>query len=229
MSLSRRFLVALFRALSDAVFRVHADALASVPAQGPLILVMNHINILEIPLIYARLQPRPVHGLVLADHWKNPLVAWGLNACGSIPLQRGGGNLASIKKALEVLSAGEILLMMPEGRRSGNGQLQNTHPGVVLLALKSNAPILPIVTHGGEKYKGNLKKLRRTDFYIALGRTFTLKAGNGMLDSRTRKQMLDEVMYQLAAVLPPEYRGVYANMPDATQNHLEFCLNGPGL
>ena len=59
MSLSRRFLVLLFRLLSDAVFRVHAGPLASVPARGPLIIVMNHINILEIPLIYSRLQPRP--------------------------------------------------------------------------------------------------------------------------------------------------------------------------
>jgi 1-acyl-sn-glycerol-3-phosphate acyltransferase len=223
MSLSRRFLVLLFRALSDAVFRVHAEPLAGVPASGPLIIVMNHINILEIPLIYARLQPRPVHGLVLADHWKNPVVAWGLNACGSIPLDRSGGNLASIKRSLDVLKAGEILLIMPEGTRSGNGQLQHAHPGVVLLALKSNAPILPIVTHGGEKYKGNLKKLRRTDFFITLGKPFTFKAGSGALDNQARKQMLDEMMYQLAAVLPPEYRGVYANLSEATQDHLEFC------
>ena len=223
MSLSRRFLVALFRGLSDAIFRVHPEPLAGVPARGPLIIMMNHINILEIPLIYARLQPRPVHGLVLADHWKNPLVAWGLNACASIPLQRGGGNLESIKKALDVLSAGEILLIMPEGTRSGTGQLQHAHPGVVLMALKSQAPILPIVTHGGEKYKGNLKKLRRTDFHIAVGKPFTLKAGEGTLDSQARKQMLDEMMYQLAALLPPEYRGVYANLTDATQKKLEFC------
>ena len=223
MSLSRRFLVILFRLLSDSVFRVHAEALAGVPAWGPLIIVMNHINILEIPLIYSRLQPRQVHGLVLASHWKNPLVAWGLNDCGSIPLQRGSGNLESIKKALDVLSAGEILLIMPEGTRSGNGQLQSASPGVVLLALKSKAPVLLIVTHGGEKYKDNLKKLRRTDFYIALGKPFTLKAGNGASDSQSRKQMLDELMYQMAALLPPEYRGVYANLPDATQNYLESC------
>ncbi len=223
MSLSRRFLVVLFRGLSDAVFRVHPEPLADVPARGPLIIMMNHINILEIPLIYARLQPRPVHGLVLADHWKNPVVAWGLNACGSIPLQRGGGNLASFKKALEVLTAGEILLIMPEGTRSGTGQLQHAHPGVVLMALKSQAPILPIVTHGGEKYKDNLKKLRRTDFHIAVGKPFTLKAGEGALDSQARQHMLDEMMYQLAALLPPEYRGVYANLTDATQKNLEFC------
>jgi 1-acyl-sn-glycerol-3-phosphate acyltransferase len=223
MSLSRRFLVILFRTLSDAVFRVHAEALAGVPARGPLIIMMNHINILEIPLIYSRLQPRPVHGLVLAEHWKNPLVAWGLDACGSIPLQRGEGNLASINKALETLAAGEIILIMPEGTRSGDGQLQHARPGVVLLALKSQAPILPIVTHGGEKYKDNLKKLRRTEFFISLGKPFTLKAGNGMVDSLVRMAMLDELMYQMAALLPPENRGVYSNLSEATQNYLEFC------
>jgi 1-acyl-sn-glycerol-3-phosphate acyltransferase len=223
MSLSRRFLVILFRTLSDAVFRVHAEALVGVPARGPLIIMMNHINILEIPLIYSRLQPRPVHGLVLAEHWKNPLVAWGLDACGSIPLQRGEGNLASINKALETLAAGEIILIMPEGTRSGDGQLQHARPGVVLLALKSQAPILPIVTHGGEKYKDNLKKLRRTEFFISLGKPFTLKAGNGMVDSLVRMAMLDELMYQMAALLPPENRGVYSNLSEATQNYLEFC------
>ena len=223
MSLSRRLLVTLFRGLSDAVFRVHAEALAGVPARGPLIIMMNHINILEIPLIYSRLQPRPVHGLVLADHWKNPLIAWGLNACGSIPIQRGEGNLASINKALDVLSAGEIILIMPEGTRSGDGRLQHARPGVVLLALKSKAPVLPIVTHGWEKYKDNLKKLRRTEFYITLGRPFTLQARHDAVDNLVRRKMLDEMMYQLAALLPPENRGVYASLPEATHKYLEFC------
>jgi 1-acyl-sn-glycerol-3-phosphate acyltransferase len=221
-SISRRFLVFLFRLLSDSVFRVQAGALDGVPAQGPLIIVMNHINILEIPLIYSRLQPRQVHGLVKASHWKNRLVAWGLNACGSIPLERGAGNLDSIKKALEVLSAGEIVLIMPEGTRSGDGQLQRASPGAVLLALKSHAPLFPIVTHGGEQYKGNLKRLRRTDFHITLGRPFTLKAGEEAVDSQTRKEIMEEVMYQVAALLPPGYRGAYANPPATAPRYLEF-------
>jgi len=94
---------------------------------------------------------------------------------------------------------------------------------VVLLASKSRASIQLIVTHGGEKYKANLRKLRRTDFYFSLGKPFTLKAGNGALDSQTRKKILDELMYQMAGLLPPEYRGVYANLTIATQDYLEFC------
>ncbi len=221
MSLSKSLLVTLFRGLSSAVFRVHAEALTGVPARGPLIIVMNHVNILEIPVIYARLQPRPVRGLVLADRWKNPLVGWGLNVCEAIPLQRGGGNLVSINRALDALKAGEIIIIMPEGTRSGDGRLQNAYPGVVLLAIKSAAPILPIVTYGGEKYKQNLKQLRRTDFYISLGKTFALKS-EAVLDAQARKQMLDELMYQMAILLPPDYRGVYADPPKAPRSYLEF-------
>ena len=222
MSFSQKLLVALFRGVTDCMFRVHAEEIPLVPGQGPLILVMNHINMWEIPLMYARLQPRPIHGLVLADRWKNRIVGWGLDACNSIPLERGGSNLDSMKRSLEVLKAGEILLIMPEGTRSGDGKLQVGHPGVLLLALRSGAPILPLVTHGGESYWRNLKKLRRTDFWVHVGKPFKLRMPSGGMDANTRQKMIDEVMWQMAACLPPNYRGRYANLQEATQDSLVF-------
>jgi 1-acyl-sn-glycerol-3-phosphate acyltransferase len=222
MSLSQRFLVIIFRAISSSVFRIYDEALANVPKRGPLIIVTNHINILEVPLIYTRLQPRPVHGLVLADRWKNPVVAWGLDVCGAIPLKRGAGNLESIHRSLDVLSEGEILIIMPEGTRSGDGRLQDAHSGVSLLALKSNAPLLPIVFHGGEQYKQNIKKLKRTDFYIKVGKPFYLNAAGEIVNGTIRKQMADEIMYQLAAILPPPYRGSYSDLSQATNKYLVY-------
>ena len=220
MSLSRRFIVTLFRILTSCVFRIHDEALFSVPQYGPLIIVTNHINILEIPVIYAHLQPRQVHGLVLADRWKNPVIAWGLNASGAIPLERGSGNLESIHRSLEVLNAGEILLIMPEGTRSGDGRLQDAQPGVALLALKSKAPLFPIVFHGGENYQQNLKKFQRTDFFITVGKPFCLDAHGEVVNGAVRKQMADEIMYQLAAILPAAYRGCYADLSQATAKYL---------
>lgn len=219
MNLSRLFLVALFRAATGAIYRIHGEELARVPARGPLILIHNHVDILEIPLYYARLQPRPLRGLVLADRWKNPLLAWILNNCGAIPLERGGINRQSIYQALDVLKAAEILAIMPEGTRSYDGCLRKGHPGVVLLALKSGAPLLPVVSYGGEKYRSNIKKLRRTDFTIKVGEKFTLQPGKDVEASQARAQMLDEVMYRMAALLPHEYRGVYADVPAEDQWH----------
>ncbi len=207
MSFSQHLLVALFRGLTHPIFRIHDEALERVPMLGPMIIVMNHINIMEIPVIYAHLQPRPVHGLVLADHWKNPVIGWGLDACGSIPLERGGSNLDSLHRALDVLKRGEIVLIMPEGTRSGDGRLRAAFPGIVLLALKSKAPLLPVVSFGAEGYKDNLRHFRRTDFHLAVGEPFTLTETSGQ---SSRKELVNQIMFRLAALLPPEYRGVYA-------------------
>ncbi len=222
MSLSQRFLVALFRGLAGLMYRVDAAALGRVPLQGPMILVTNHVHIFEIPVIYARLQPRPVHGLVLASRWKNPVVAWGLNACGTIPLVRGGMNLDPMQQALDALKEGDFLIIAPEGTRSHDGQMGRGHHGIVPLALKSGAPLLPVGYFGGEHYKENLGRLRRTDFHLVVGTPFRLVSGGNPLTHEVRQQMVDEVMYRLAAILPEAYRGKYAQLSLATQQYLEF-------
>ena len=220
MSLSQRFIVALFRGLTDAIFRVDASQAGRVPLTGPLILVTNHINIMEIPIIYARLQPRKLHGMVLADRWKNRVVGWGLDVCGTIPLERGGVNLDAMHRALGVLQAGEMLIISPEGTRSGDGRLQPAHPGVVTLALKSGAPLLPIGYSGGEAYKENFKRLQRTPFCLAVGEPFRLDAHDQPLTREMRTQMVDEIMYRVAAILPSAYRGVYADLSKATTQYI---------
>jgi 1-acyl-sn-glycerol-3-phosphate acyltransferase len=222
MNFSKQFIVTLFRALTGLIFRIDDAQLSRVPAHGPLILVTNHINILEIPIIYSHLQPRDLHGLVLADRWKNRIVAWGLDVCGTIPLERGGMNLDGMRRALDALKAGDMLIISPEGTRSGDGRLQNGQPGIVPLALKSGALLLPVGYFGGENYKENLKKLRRTDFHLAVGKPFRLAAGSETATREVRQQMVDEVMYQLAAILPEPYRGRYTDMSQKTEKYLIF-------
>jgi len=220
MSLSKQFIVALFRAVTSSVFRIDDAQLTQVPEHGPLILVTNHINIMEIPIIYSHLQPRPLHGMVLADRWKNRIVAWGLDVCGTIPLERGGVNLDAMRRALNLLNEGGLLIISPEGTRSSNGRLQNGHPGIVPLALKSGAPLLPVGYYGGENYKENVKKLKRTDFHLVVGKPFCLSAGGETATREVRQQMVDEVMYQLASILPEAYRGNYADMTKKTERYL---------
>ncbi len=222
MSLARRILVTLFRALTGIMYRVDDAELERVPLHGPMILVTNHIHIFEIPVIYSHLQPRPVHGLVLAARWKNPLVAWGLNACGTIPLVRGGINLDATRRALGVLEQGEFLIIAPEGTRSTDRQLHAGHQGLVPLALKSGAPLLPLVYYGGERYPENLKRLRRTDFHLRVGPPFRLLSVGSPLTHEIRQQMVDEVMYRLSVLLPAAYRGKYADLNLATKEFIEF-------
>ena len=222
MGLSHKFLMAVARGLTGLICRIDDSQLARVPMTGPLIIVTNHVNILEIPIIYSRLQPRQVHGLVLAIRWKNPLLRWIFNVTETIPLARGEPNPQAVRRALDYLKAGSIVIISPEGTRSGHGRLSQAHPGAVLLAQRSQAPLLPVVYYGAEDYKKNLARLKRSDFHLAVGQPFYLESHGRPLDRQVRQQMTDEIMYRLAAILPPEYRGIYADLSKATQEYIVF-------
>ena len=222
MTITQRFIVATLKGLTSLLCRIDDAQLAQVPGQGPLIIVTNHVNILEIPIIYTRLQPRPVTGFVSAHRWDSRWSRWLLDACEIIPLRRGEADVAAVRRGLEMLKAGHIVIISPEGTRSEHGRLQKAHPGVVLLALHSGAPLLPVVYYGSEHYKDNLRRLRRTDFHIAVGKPFYLNAGGVKVTRQVRRHMIDEIMYQMSALLPPAYRGIYSDLNVATQTYLTF-------
>jgi len=67
-----------------------------------------------------------------------------------------------------------------------------------------------------------LKRFRRTDFHIRVGRVFKISFPEGKLDRDMRVQMVDEIMYQLASLLPPEYRGYYADYTKLSTNYINF-------
>jgi 1-acyl-sn-glycerol-3-phosphate acyltransferase len=222
MTLKKKAVTTVIRILVDILCRVRDDQLERVPQQGPLIIVSNHINFLEGPVIYTHLHPRQSTGYAAAKSWKNPLFAFIFNQWEIISIKRGEPDLHAIRKGLDALKKGLLLAIAPEGTRSGNGRLQRGHPGVVLLAQKANVPILPVVHYGGEYFWQNLKRLRRTDFSIVVGHPFQIKIPDSKINSEVRQKIVDEIMYQIAALLPPENRGVYSDLSKATEEFLIF-------
>jgi len=218
---------ATFKGLTALLCRVHAEQLKRVPARGPLILVSNHVNFLEIPIIYTRMQPAsPVTAFAKAETWDNPIMGRLFDFYGAIPIRRGEADLAAIKRGLSALEQGYIVAVTPEGTRSNHGRLLPGHPGVAVLALLSKAPLLPIVHYGHESYRQDFSRLRRLDFHVVVGEPFVLDARGRKVTRDVRQQMADEIMYQLAALLPPRYRGAYADLNRATQHYLHFIELG---
>lgn len=210
------------KGLTRILCRVDDSQLARVPQNGPLILVCNHINFLDIPLVFTHLQPRPLTGFAKSETWDNPAMGYLFDLWGAIPIRRGEADLGALRRGLQALEDGQILAIAPEGTRSNHGCLGSGHPGVVTLALRSGAPILPLAYYGGENFHKNFAQLKRTDFHIVVGQPFYLRSQNGRVTGQTRQEMLDEIMYQLAALLPPENRGVYSDLSQASQSYLCF-------
>lgn len=202
MNIPHQVVNATIKGLSQLLCRIDASQLPHVPRKGPLILVANHINFLDAPVVYAQLMPRPLTGLVKSETWDNPFMGALFNIYGGIPIQRGQADVKAMRLALLALAEGQIVAVAPEGTRSGDGRLRRGQPGVVTLALHSRAPLLPIAYYGNERFQHNLRRLRRTDFHIAVGRPFTIDISKTRLTHALRQEITDQIMYQVAQLLP---------------------------
>lgn len=222
MSWQQRLVVVTLSNLTNLLCNIDAEQLQRIPDKGPLIIVTNHTNMLEIPIIYTQLQPRPVTGFVASVRWEQTWSRWLVNTCQAIPVRRGEADIHAIRMGLEMLRSGYFVIVMPEGTRTKDGILTQGHPGVVLLALYSNAAILPVAFYGGIDYQDNVQKFKKTNFHIAVGQPFHLKGGEGRTNRQVRQAMADEVMCQVAALLPEEQRGYYRDRCDKPFKHLAF-------
>jgi 1-acyl-sn-glycerol-3-phosphate acyltransferase len=220
-SISRWFMNIVIRLGTDILCRIDKHDFSKVPTCGPLILVTNHISSLEVPLLFVHLQPRKMIGLAKIETWNNKFMGWLFDLWEAIPVRRGEADLEAIRRCLDVLKAGDILAVAPEGTRSYNGRLLHAQPGIVLIALHSGAPILPMAHWGGEAFDANLKKLKRTDFHVSVGKLFYLDANGEKVNGGIRQEMVDEIMSQVAVLMPENYRGEYSNY-EAPLKYLRF-------
>jgi len=219
MTLLGRLADGLICLLVHVLCRIDGKQIERIPMHGPLILIANHVNFLEAPVLHCRFRPRKVIGLAKSEAWKNPLLGWLFNRWEAIPIRRGEPDIGALRRALGVLRDGGILAVAPEGTRSRHGRLQRGRSGIVTLALKSGAPLQPVVVYGGEAIGDNVRRLRRTPFHIRVGEPFRVETGGESLTSELRQRITDEIMYRMAALLPPQYRGEYADLDSATETY----------
>jgi 1-acyl-sn-glycerol-3-phosphate acyltransferase len=211
----------IIRVYTRITCRIDAPNLQTFPKHGPLIAIANHTGQIEVPLLFAHLQPRKITGWAKGEAWDNLFLRWVFNTWGIIPVRRGEADMSALKLALKALAEGKIFGLAPEGTRNKTGKLIRAMPGTVIIALHSGAPIIPIAHWGGENYLSNLKRFKRTDFHIRLGEPFRLNVEGVKVTGEVRQQIVDEMMYQLAALLPEEYRGEYADMSKATEKYIQ--------
>jgi 1-acyl-sn-glycerol-3-phosphate acyltransferase len=203
---------------------VDKKALTAVPHQGPMILIGNHVNFLDVAISLTCLYPRKIFFLVKKETFDSPFLRFLFNTCGSIPVNRGTADFKALNKAADVLSQGYFFAIAPEGTRTKNGRLIRAHAGMVVIALKSKATIMPVVLYGMEKFYMNIRRLRRTKITMQVGTPFVVCPASTYPDKEERKLIADEIMYQMAKLLPAEYRGYYSDLNKTTTNYLNFDI-----
>jgi 1-acyl-sn-glycerol-3-phosphate acyltransferase len=207
----RRLARRLLRALLPLVAKVEVRGLENCPPGGPLIVALNHLAHLDPPLVMATL-PYELEAVALADLYQVPVTGQLLRLYGTIPVRRDEFDREVIRRSLEVLAEGRVLALAPEARMSVTGALEKARDGAAWLAVRSHAPILPVAITGTEKAYTAWRQRRRPRLSVTVGPVYVPPEIEGVGATRRGQlaRITDEVMRRIAAMLPPEYRGVYA-------------------
>jgi 1-acyl-sn-glycerol-3-phosphate acyltransferase len=190
--------------------RLEIEGLEHIPDQGPYLLVTNHLHWLDAPLLLAAF---PYRTWVFAaakreNHWFfGPL----FRSLDAIFVRRGEVDRQALRKALAVLEGGGILGLAPEGTRSPTGSLQRGRKGAAYMACRTGVPVVPVVAMGQEHLFPSLRRLRRARVRVQFGPPFKSApcSEGGKVATKEVRAFTEEIMYHLAALLSPEYRGVY--------------------
>ena len=220
-NLAQKIAIATLRPVFNLIVHLEMDGLDNIPAAGPAILMINHVAFLDPVMLIAGFRRRIVP-MSKIENLKLPGVNMLIRVWGAINVRRGEVDRAALRQAIEALRAGHLLLMAPEGTRSKSGELQEPHDGVAYVATRTGVMVIPVGIVGTPNIGKNWKQFRRTDVHVTLGRPFYFETAGARVGREELSLMTREAMYQLAAVLPPQQRGRFANLREATTRLLRL-------
>jgi 1-acyl-sn-glycerol-3-phosphate acyltransferase len=205
---------AILTPILRALYRIRIEGRDRLPARGPVILAANHRSFMDslfLPLVIRR----RVTFVAKAEYFDDRKTAWFFRGVGQIPIRREGGSASerALAAATDVLEAGGVFAIYPEGTRTRDGNLHRGHTGIARLALRTGAPIVPVGMIGTDEINPIGRKLPR------LFRVVTIKFDTPISvdryagrehDKLVLRQITDEVMFGIQQLSGYQYVDTYA-------------------
>ena len=216
MTIPQKILLATCRPLLNILFSWKVEGRENVPLTGPLILVANHVHVLD-PIFLAFSFPRWIIFVAKEELFRSPFLRFWLRWAGSVSIRREGRvreKQKILKSARDALERGLILGMFPEGGRSHDGKLRKGKPGSAVIASKANVPLLPVGIVGTDKIRGISWLWKRPRIVVNIGKPFKLPPTSGRMSKSQMQLLTTQLMREIAALLPPEYQGAYEKHED---------------
>ncbi len=213
--MGNKWLRALIRWLLQHLTHIETCDTDYIPASGPFILTANHLGLLDILMIYY-VTDHPALFIPVAEKWERfAFLRWLARRLNWVFIDRFNPDIKALRRMMRLLDAGNAMIIAPEGTRSRQESLLPGRPGAAYLAMKGGYTVIPAAVTGTEDRVvfGCWRRFCRPRVRLRAGRPYTLPP----LPRRGREEALktatDEVMCRIAALLPPRYRGVYAEHP----------------
>lgn len=216
MTRSQKIVVTIVKPLYHIFLSWEVRGRENVPSSGPLIVVANHVHVTDGELLLFGVS-RWIIYIAKEPLFHYPILGSLLRWAGALAIPR-QSTLSDIKGLLQqveqTLNKGSVIGIFPEGKRSHQGKLQVGKPGLAVIASRMHIPILPVGISGTDKIHGISWLWKRPHIIINIGKPFYLLQAEGKLTKPQRKALADLMMHEIAALLPPEYQGVYTEHGD---------------
>lgn len=186
--------------------RLHVEGREHIPPGGPLVIVSNHVANLDSYVVGVFVRGRVINYLARPDGLRERGLGWYWRKLGAIPADRAG-----LTEALRILRAGGAVGVFPEGVIAR--AMVRAIPGSAILARRSGATVIPVAVWGTERV-GIGSILRPPRVTVRYGPPRVLSRGKG----RNSQAVIDDLMREIAAMLPPSYRGVYGTEGDEVRH-----------
>ena len=209
---ARQWILSLCDFLFSIFCRRQVRGIENIPKNGPLLVVSNHVSYADQYLLVISLNQEMIF-MAKEELFRYQPLKFLVESFGAFPVRRGGMDRKALSEAGQVLDQGLTLFMFPEGTRSKNGKLKPAYPGTALIALHNRVPILPVGITGMEFAEKDPFWLvfHRPQITVNIGRPFHLNAPSSKPNKTQLKELAGYIMEQIAALLPPRYRGHYGD------------------
>lgn len=211
---ARFILRPIFRGIFHLISRVRIFGRENIPSNAPYLVAINHISLFEAPLVVA-FWPVDLEAVGASDIWQRTGQSTLVRLYGGIPVRRGQYDRNVVDMMLAALRSNKPLLIAPEGGRSHQPGMRRAHPGVAYLMDKAQVPVVPVGLVGTtDDFLKRAMRAERPTLEMHIGKPVILPTISGIGEERriARQENADMVMRHIAAMLPFDYRGVYADI-----------------
>jgi 1-acyl-sn-glycerol-3-phosphate acyltransferase len=197
MPLARKVTKAILGTYMRLYHGLELEGADNVPPHGPLLILLNHASLLDVPALMV-VDPYPdTVTVVKASLFKVPGVVWFLKQWNAIPVERQGRDSSSVRAMLSLLRAGRVVTVAAEGRRTRSGRLETINPVLARIAMSADVPLLPVGIRGSfEALPPGALLPRPKKIVVRAGVPFRIERGTDVLVAAER------IRREIAALLP---------------------------